>query len=78
MVILFSIAQILCHNNLEKLGAWEDVDAALPKSEFGPFGQNGPNSVRISCFGPKKEKFHDLFLKMVRIWPENQALVRFE
>ena len=31
-----------------------------PKSEFGPFGQNGPNSVRISCFGPKKEKFPDL------------------
>ena len=26
MVILFSIALILCHNNLEKLGAREDVD----------------------------------------------------
>ena len=26
-----------------------------------PFGQNGPNSARISCFGPKKEKFHYFF-----------------
>ena len=33
-----------------------------PKSEFGQSGQNGLNSARISCFGPKKEKFM-IFLK---------------
>ena len=56
MVILFSIAQILCHNNLEKLGAWEDVDAALL------IGPKNRAKIRIRAIWPKWSKFSLNFL----------------